>query len=188
MEKAYAKLCGSYVIAEAGFSEEAFTFLTGCPGEQIKTQTLSADELFRRCQIFDQNQFLICCGSGEDKNDVQGIVGGHAYTLISAHKVGDVRLLRIRNPWGSGEWTGDYSDKSDKWTPELKKAVGWTDEDDGTFFMTPEHFKEIYEEVNVGYYHQGYKYNFTSKVTNPGETALMKVTIKEKTTGYFRAH
>jgi len=27
----------------------------------------------------------------------------------------------MRNPWGTGEWTGDWSDKSKKWTPQLKK-------------------------------------------------------------------
>jgi calpain-15 len=30
--------------------------------------------------------------------------------------------MKLRNPWGNkGEWNGDWSDKSDKWTPELKK-------------------------------------------------------------------
>jgi calpain-15 len=33
----------------------------------------------------------------------------------------DVRLMKLRNPWGNkGEWNGDWSDKSEKWTPELK--------------------------------------------------------------------
>jgi len=27
----------------------------------------------------------------------------------------------MRNPWGDGEWTGDWSDGSNLWTPELKK-------------------------------------------------------------------
>jgi len=31
-----------------------------------------------------------------------------------------LRLVELRNPWGSGEWTGAYSDNSPEWTPELK--------------------------------------------------------------------
>ena len=29
-------------------------------------------------------------------------------------------LVKLRNPHGSGEWNGKWSDKSDEWTPELK--------------------------------------------------------------------
>jgi hypothetical protein len=36
---------------------------------------------------------------------------------------------------GSNEWTGDWADKSSKWTPELKKRLGWSDKDDGIFWM-----------------------------------------------------
>jgi hypothetical protein len=31
--------------------------------------------------------------------------------MIGAFDCGNgVKLLKIRNPWGKGEWTGDYSD------------------------------------------------------------------------------
>lgn len=65
-------------------------------------------------------------GQGEARND-EGVISGHAYSLISIHEVkhegNNVRLLRLRNPWGSGEWQGDWSDKSTMWTPALKKQV-----------------------------------------------------------------
>jgi hypothetical protein len=52
-------------------------------------------------------------------------VPGHAYTLLSAAEVLDingntVRLVKLRNPWGSGEWNGDWSDQSPLWTDELR--------------------------------------------------------------------
>lgn len=75
----------------------------------------------------DRRDFIILAsstGSGEAENDV-GVIGGHAYSVISAHSVqahGNlVKLLKLRNPWGRGEWTGDWSDKSSLWTPALKK-------------------------------------------------------------------
>ncbi len=54
-----------------------------------------------------------------------GLVDAHAYSLIATHeeeyeKGKKARLIQIRNPWGFKEWTGDWSDKSDKWTPELR--------------------------------------------------------------------
>jgi hypothetical protein len=41
----------------------------------------------------------------------------------------------VRNPWGNTEWNGAYSDKDAAWTPALKRELGWTDADDGTFWM-----------------------------------------------------
>lgn len=71
-------------------------------------------------------------------NDLEskyGLVEGHAFAIISVFELGDgTRLLKIRNPWGSKEWNGAWSDTSPEWTPALKRDLGWTSADDGTFF------------------------------------------------------
>ena len=90
-------------------------------------------------------------GSGENV-DASGLVSGHAYSLISIHEVdtenGPVRLCKLRNPWGSGEWKGDWSDESDLWTPELRAEVGCKEEDDGIFHMTVEDYVGQYESTS----------------------------------------
>ena len=77
-------------------------------------------------------------GQGEQKN-AHGVVSGHAYSLISVkefqHDDKTIRLLVLRNPWGQGEWTGDWSDHSPLWTPELREQVGCFAKDDGTFHI-----------------------------------------------------
>ena len=81
-----------------------------------------------------------------------GLVDGHAYTLIGAfdikHKGKQTKLLKIRNPWGRKEWTGDWSDSWPGWTKATKEKVGWTEkknsgdgdnnneENDGIFFIS----------------------------------------------------
>ena len=47
-----------------------------------------------------------------------------------------LRLLRIRNPWGRREFTGDWSDTSEKWTSKLHSKLGKTKKNDGTFWMS----------------------------------------------------
>jgi Calpain family cysteine protease len=40
-----------------------------------------------------------------------GIMQRHAYSLVDLKEVAGYRLVRVRNPWGVGEWTGAWSDK-----------------------------------------------------------------------------
>ena len=52
-----------------------------------------------------------------------GILSGHAYSLNDVFEIEDEnmdkerkshRLLRVRNPWGRGEWMGKWSDNSEQ--------------------------------------------------------------------------
>lgn len=46
-----------------------------------------------------------------------GICSGHAYTVLSVLTLSDgTQLLKIRNPWGTENYNGPWSDKSELWT------------------------------------------------------------------------
>jgi calpain-15 len=66
--------------------------------------TLEADELFKLLQESDSKDYVMTCATNSGKDTVeesaQGIVQGHAYTLIGAFEVGKHRLVQLRNPWG----------------------------------------------------------------------------------------
>lgn len=47
----------------------------------------------------------------------------------------ELELIKLRNPWGEGEWTGKWSDNDPEWTDALIKATEKVDRDDGIFFM-----------------------------------------------------
>ena len=63
----------------------------------------------------------------------------------------DVRLVRIRNPWGKREWKGDFSaNDSERWTHALRKKLGNTfSEGDGTFFMSFQDMLERFHHMDV---------------------------------------
>ena len=51
----------------------------------------------------------------------------------------------MRNPWGNFEWQGDWGDKSDCWTPELKLQLDLKeDADDGLFWMSFDDMKKYF--------------------------------------------
>ena len=80
-----------------------------------------------------------------------GIVPGHAYSILKIKETkSGLRLLNIWNPWGTFEWDGDYSDNSDKWTPELLEEIQpKIDPEDGAFWMSYTDFYTNFESINV---------------------------------------
>ena len=88
-------------------------------------------------------------GQEGDQDDEYGVVSGHIYTLISVYEIDGLRLLKLRNPSGSNEWTGAYSDNSPLWTPELQQRTGMMKADDGIFFMSFDDYLSHYDSTSV---------------------------------------
>lgn len=91
LEKAYAKLHGSYEALEGGLVQDALVDLTGGAGEEIDMRSpqaqidLASGRLWSQLLRFKQEGFLLGAGSpsGSDVHvSSSGIVQGHAYSLL----------------------------------------------------------------------------------------------------------
>jgi hypothetical protein len=54
---------------------------------------------FWREQLLEVNKKYLF-GGGSTPTGSKGFVGGHAYAVLEAWEEGDLRLLKLRNPWG----------------------------------------------------------------------------------------
>eukprot|EP00434_Breviolum_minutum_P008990 symbB.v1.2.007919.t1/scaffold495.1/size259991/3 len=115
------------------------------------------DTMFEIIRKYHSLGSVLSC-SGTKGND--GLVSGHAYSILQVRKVNDGflgiggkdhKMIQIRNPWGTGEWKGDWSDKSDLWekNPAVKKALQYEDRDDGAFWMSWSDFVENWARIGV---------------------------------------
>ena len=79
---------------------------------------------------------------GDKAYSKRGIVQGHAYSVLDARQAEEYRILKIKNPHGSGgrEWIGDFGDKSELLTKRMMGLLDHTPSDDGIFCMTVEDF------------------------------------------------
>lgn len=94
-----------------------------------------------------------------------GLCGSHAYSILEVREARArsggpaVRLVRIRNPHGVGEWTGAWSDKSAEWAQLLgseARDLERTGVNDGTFWMELTHFVMGFALVDVSLAHRGW--------------------------------
>uniref|UniRef100_G3MLV0 Calpain catalytic domain-containing protein n=1 Tax=Amblyomma maculatum TaxID=34609 RepID=G3MLV0_AMBMU len=155
LEKAYAKLHGGYAALEGGSGVEALTTFTGGLTEQLSLTKASKDFFSILQRTLDKNSLVTCSITDEDKG-IKGLSALHEYSITGATTVlveegGEVNLIRLRNPWGSGEWSGPWSDKSDKWdkiSEETRQDLGLTVNDDGEFWISESCFLKHFNLVD----------------------------------------
>ncbi|XP_059209735.1 calpain-1 catalytic subunit-like [Centropristis striata] len=159
LEKAYAKVCGSYADMNSGTPAEAMVDFTGgvhmCIDLPDPPQNLW--ELMSRA---GQSRSLMGCGTPQGETSANtvlpnGLVQGHAYTVTGVKQVTSqgqlVNLVRLWNPWGRGEWKGDWSDKSPLWqtvSPQ-DRDLCLSVADDGEFWMTLGDFCNFYSDLDI---------------------------------------
>ena len=98
IEKAYAKAHGDYNAIEGGFASEAIEDLTGGVGVIINPEDIMDKDRFWREQLSQVNQKYLF-GGGSTPADSKGFIGNHAYAVLKTWEEGDLRLLKLRNPW-----------------------------------------------------------------------------------------
>lgn len=87
---------------------------------------------------------------GDSATSKLGIVQGHAFSILKLVKADGHRLMCIRNPWGRGEWTGDWSDSSEKWTTRMRNLVDFHEvADDGIFWMDLNDYVTEFDSIYI---------------------------------------
>ncbi|KAK3571582.1 hypothetical protein QTP86_014551, partial [Hemibagrus guttatus] len=172
LEKAYAKLCGSYADLHGGLISEALSDFIG--GVHL-TLRLKADHPEHWALLRRAEQYNSCMGCGSHAGATSantelpnGIVEGHAYTVTGVTKVmsdgESVKLVRLLNPWGRKEWNGDWSDRENTSTtswytvqvsplwesvePEERSKLLQSKED-GEFWMSVKDFCRSFANVDI---------------------------------------
>lgn len=188
IEKAYAKLHGCYKALIGGYSHFALGDMTGFPPHSLVlkpgfvgfTQQQEPDDVWLLLKKYRQWNCLLGCSIQPDPKAAHkaeeaaggGLHSGHAYSLLdigeinigSAQQPKLQRLLKLRNPWGRGEWEGSYGDRSEereKYDSEIKRVFQDPTKEqefievnfnDGTFFMTFEEwiarFTSLFVAIN----------------------------------------
>uniref|UniRef100_A0A8C8AQT4 Calpain 8 n=1 Tax=Otus sunia TaxID=257818 RepID=A0A8C8AQT4_9STRI len=160
LEKAYAKLNGSYEALTGGSTMEGFEDFTGGISESYELRRAPSD-LYQIIQKALRAGSLLGCSIDittaaeiEAMTSLQ-LVKGHAYSVTGAEEVyyrgRPEKLVRLRNPWGKCEWTGAWSDNASEWNyvdPKQKQALD-KKVDDGEFWMAFSDFQRQFTRLEI---------------------------------------
>ncbi|KAL7792578.1 hypothetical protein V8C37DRAFT_379921 [Trichoderma ceciliae] len=206
LEKCYAKAHGDYAAIEGGYGGEGIEDLTGGVASEIFTTDILDKEYFWKEELLKVNQdFLFGCSTGVwgvNWGERKGILELHSYSIQRAVDIDGKRLLRLKNPWGKGEWKGPWSDGSKEWTPEWLEKLGHRFGDDGDFWIAYEDLlqkyqafertrlfddtwrvSQIWTTVNVPWILDYHDTHFSLGITNPGPVVIVLAQLDDR---YFR--
>ena len=182
IEKAFAKINGGYIrIGTGGTPNEVFDVLTEAYSEEIRVTPKKEDELWKKLINGFEKKYLMTAGtSGNEFVEEVGLSPGHAYTVLGIHEINGERVIRLRNPWGSGEFSGDWSDYSSKWNEDLKKKYNYYEKDDGDFFMGFKDFLIYFIKMGIAKFHLSWSSTkLKIKKSEATKCQLIKITIPQ---------
>ncbi|XP_065366682.1 calpain-A isoform X2 [Calliphora vicina] len=165
LEKAYAKLHGSYEALKGGSTCEAMEDFTGGVTEWYDLKEAPSN-LFNILAKAGERNSMMGCSLEADPNVLEaetpeGLIRGHAYSItkvcmidiVTPNRQGRIPMIRLRNPWGNeAEWNGPWSDSSPEWRyipDEQKHEIGLNFDRDGEFWMSFQDFLNHFERVEI---------------------------------------
>ena len=185
LEKAWAKINGSYAkIGCGGSPTEVFDILTEALSEQVPINPYYKEYIWEIMFESEKKGYIMTAGTSVDifNLDIEGVglSPGHAYTVLGVMEIdtekGIEKVVRLRNPYGNGEFNGDWSDYSNKWTPELRKKYNSIQKDDGDFYMGYDDFLTYYITLGICKLHPGFK-TTSLRMKRTTECQVTKITV-----------
>ncbi|KEG10836.1 calpain-like cysteine peptidase [Trypanosoma grayi] len=206
MQKAFAKLHGSYANISTGDPLHALQDLTGRPSCRFDEAFADAarsgkDDLFQDWVKYANVRYKMMLSTpGKDPKDPNsndpklakryngvGLTTGHAYAVLDAKYFPEyeLRLVKIRSAWGQdSDWNGDWCNDDEKWEqyPEVAEGCNFQKGEEGTFWMTWEACLHYFNGGGVSFAHSSLNdYRVASKFVNCTPSSVLEICVEQPT-------
>jgi len=183
LEKAWAKIFGSFKGVEGGMPIEIFRAMTQAPAYRLPPvgNGFSKDDYWAALKAATDAKHPVVAGTGHSAN--YGLARGHAYTVFRAYEGSHGRMVELYNPWHRDFYSG---------------SVPNSNQNDGRFSMTLDEFLSVPFEADVAHVEPGYRLSGKSFRTRPYYTGagalqqqdwtvkMVKFSLKQSGKVYFQ--
>lgn len=160
LEKAYAKLLGTYEHLNDPYTEQALwqasASFTG--GLTQWFDIFMADEMAVLAMIMrgvQMGSLIVCLNIDVNEKGVRqknGLIKGYGYCITGVNLMETewekAPLIRIRSPWGKVKWKGDFCYRSHRWFGlDKEKRESFRIKEDGEFWMSLKDFMVEFTDV-----------------------------------------
>ena len=157
LEKAWFKINGGYTNSFSGIFSEAISALTGFPTEIFDHKEIENENnifnLYKSIEKGYNEGAIMACGTDNNGLGIEifGLIPNHCYSIICPQKWEErnIYLLKLKNPWGKNKWSGNWSEYSLSWTPELKAYFNYTNNSDGIMWIDLNDFINYFDNTFI---------------------------------------
>ena len=193
IEKAWAKSYNSYADIDWGYARHSLFDFTGAP---TKVVWCDEDHLWPTILKGEAKNWIMTTGANPavEKEDVtaEGIVTNQSYSLLAGIEFEDkesgglVKLVKLRDPHGTREWKGKWSDDSKEFERiPTKYTEEGRNKNDGIFFMDFEDFKKNFVNVQFCIVDDDFKYSYVVSKVSKKQGTCFRVKITKKGRYFF---
>ena len=157
LEKAWAKINGSYSNSISGWPNDVFRAFTGFCCEDLNHSEEIDERVWNIIKKVKENNGIVCSSTKNDEeiNEI-GLIPGYSYTVLYAEEVNDdknrkVCLLKLRNDLGKTDWNGDWSENSVYWNDHIKNQIPKEkiELNEGEFFICLKDFLSLFSRTDL---------------------------------------
>ncbi|KAL4494099.1 hypothetical protein ABPG72_016055 [Tetrahymena utriculariae] len=201
LEKAWAKLHGSYAKIDGGLVREVLHDFTGAPCRNFFTQGegfVNRQLLWQKIQYAEDKDLIVLASCMDDLlsaeqeeiKDLFGVDNTHPYTILGTiclkYQNKDYKFIKLRNTYVKQEWQPLSEDKYFNKLPEEvinQLSYGGRCTREGFFLMEYEFFYKFFTDVQICYQFLGYQYTGEKLCTMTAQKNYFKLQISQA--GYY---
>jgi len=143
LEKAWAKIYGSFGKVEGGQWTQAVGAMTRAPLYRLRHEDVTKDEVWIALKTATLKKWPMGCGTSSNRDAAKyGLAEGHQYSALEAWEKDGNKFVKCYNPWRSDYYEG---------------SVANTNSSDGVFDMTFDEYYAAFDDTDYAKVMPNYK-------------------------------
>jgi len=184
LEKAIAKLYGSFTDIDGISIMDGFELITGMPSAQYNLKDLSEDELFNLLSDFDQRNYMVSVGN----HRMPGLTKNRHFSVVSIYEASEQKMVKLKSQYGDDGWRWKFIEKTKQWTKDFKEKIKYFENEKDCYYLEVKELIEQFDFVTVCYYHDNWDKKRINVRSDYKEEIFFELTVEKNSEAIISLH